>query len=1323
MGPPQQLAGRTGSYIGPVATAAGGAALGSFLGPVGAQIGGSVGWLLGSWLFGAKPRDDQQVLDPGAEEMPRPNQALRGTTMPVGFGTNRWPSNIVWMKNWTVIRHESRESAGGGKGGGSGMGGKGGARGQTNVNYEYKIDLLMHCGMTPEPVNLFGGWLGSERLNGNTIGAIAGTLETTQVLFQSAVQRARNAALSFTDAFFGTAGPSNDDNFENWDFFEQQEGFPCRWPHTTYIGFQQLNLGGSAALPQINWEIGPGAAEITFNSAYQGSSSTVATNEGPFGQSVVTTATGVQFAVMSRDNTTRIVRVSDGAVFTPLSDAQFNTDADALGLDPGSIYTFGITDAFAVQNTPYMIVWGVGGVVVGTQNWCFIAYRINDDGTVTRLGGYQGRTNFTYSPQIMVAGLGGNSTESDPIYVIHSAFVGGTPSPQRLVLPSLSAMISTGTLEDDGTNPMNLRIASLSATLGNFFGDHQSKYTYQQFGFILPAALVGPLSVTYHTYWYYYVSRADVQEHIDDPSALDANAYINANKVAYPRGFLGRIRIDTVGTPEIVNDQWLDQSGIDAFPFDDAGLQNDGETINYLADYGNPTCQKLNTGPAAGGYLVLFTKRFTGEADLAPTGDFIKVRAFIYNPISAEAKQYAFALGATYDTVSDTGAGSRYGISTNGAWVYYKETTGEIIHHRYADHNSAGVLHVMAKFGDFDISGAGDVAPAYIIFHILTNPVFRAFKYETTDIDVESYGQAIQRCYADDILVSTIWMREEDALKVIDLCLSLYGGYLTERDGKIFFGVAQFDAAPLAGRPINNDHLVQDDPENPKPPVRVMVGGKQDTFNKVKVNFLNRDLEYRQDYVEDNDEVDQDLTGIRAHEFPPQFTMSKQTATKIAARTLWSNLYNRPIFQFKLGWKDADLEPGTVVTLTDSFHPYLQTGKNVRLTHFKEERRGEFNWDAVEELPHFNTATLGVNSTTAPFSNPLFGPAEPPADFRMYELPAEFQGADALLYVGYNQLSAAMGARLYVSAQSTTGFARVDDVQPFIVSGRLAAPLPNAPELVENATVYLMPGSDFTVATPTYAQSFQLDDVDAAARGLAAGLIWVGSEMLAYESVTLLAQNHYRFAKLYRGWGGTNIHAHTSGDLWHRHGGGMFVYKYNTDKIGTTIYYKVSPYNFNGVEYDVSSIAPKEYRVQGVYYRPQNQGLLRTFIDTPITGTNSDNIGDLSLRGVTSGGTGFTLTWPDAARAAGYGAQGYGLGGYGRFLTDTTSHQWRVQVLSADGSVVRSTSVGTGFFVYSLAANSTDFNGWKGGISVRVTPYNAFGDAIRNQTKVLSLFF
>lgn len=1321
--------------VGQVATLGLAAVGGFFLGP----IGFSAGMMIGSWLFGEDQESQNVIIDPGAQEMPRVNQALRGVTMPILFGTNRVASNMVWQNNFQTIRHESQQSqGGGGKGGGSGGGGKGGSKGgQTNVSYEYKWDLLYHFGMVSEDFNLFGGWLGPERLNDDTLVAISQGGSGNINFFRSDVHRPQTAALQFAEGFFsGGWATSDTTQGDNWDHFESVVGHAHRFPYTTYIGFKELNLGSQASTPQLSFEIGPGNASLDFDSAYIGNADQGSGNTGSMpGQGVIKGTDGNTYYVMqSRSGTTvaSIHRLEDGTRTDHITTGEFDTLATNAGLDPGSSFSFNASPGCAtIAGTNYFLMYAYDVGTGSTSTHAFLLCQVGSTGLVEVVGHYRAGSNSIHSTlsEWLRVGISGEQTEDDPICIAFINSVSTSRDFQMVTIPSVNRMISgviAGSTELDDTQ------VDLTSHTGDYFGIHQSDRFHRGFGWFLPAVTIG-LGPTWNTRFYFLINAAMIQEDDDDPGASDANSYVNSTKATYPNGHIGYFDLGVIqegsppdsNAPVVANDDFIDNTTKTGnVPWSDDGQNRAGTTDSNDTYLPGPFCEPVTSGEAAGAYLLMFTKGFDGSEDLGPTGSYTKGRLYIYNPLSNEFTEHANGEGSTFDSVDDIGIVSRYNFSPNSEMLVLDQAK-KLVYQLYTGSSSEAVFDdelIISQFGSFDLGGGEDVLPPFIIHEILTSPVF-GIGIPASKIDTTSYNLALQYCAAEDIRVSTIYNREQGALQHIELLLATFGGFLTDSGGTIKFGIQDLSATVV--RTIDNHHLVVKDGEAP---VTVTKAARQESYNKVKVNYLDRALEYRQNFIEIDDEVDQDLNGIRPREFPPKFVMKEALAQKIAARTLWSNLYAKDRYTFKLGPKDSDLEPGDVITLVDSFSPEqeLSSGVRCRIVTWEEIEPMVFNVNGVKEVEYINTSTLSVTSASNQSFNQLFGPARAPADFRMYELPQEFQGANPSLFVGWNQLSPAMGARLYISADGTS-FAKADDVEPYIISGILAAPLPDRPGpfIEENVKVYLMPDtrSVFTASSPVYVQTHALDDVDGPSRALGGGNFYAGSEMLAYEGVNLIAQNEYRFDKVYRGWGGTNIQAHNSGAFWHKHAGGVFTRAYNEDKIGTIIHYKVVPYNFAGTEFDVASVDARTYQIDGLYFKPQVQPPIHTFVTSLITGTASDDLGALEIKHVHSSGTDVDFTWPDAARVKGYGAAGYGTGGYGRFATDTTSHNYRVQIYSNDlTTVVRCLTVDTGFFTYSVDINSTDFNGWAGDFMIRVTPFNDVGDAPRDQTKRLQLF-
>lgn len=1324
-----------------------GAAIGGYFGgPTGAQIG----WLLGSWMYNATRDKENDVFDPGAEEMPRFNQALRGATMPVLFGTNRVSSNIVWTKNFNTIRHESSASGGGGKGGGSGTGAKAGGPGSTGTSYEYKWDLIIHLGMSDSDMSLFGGWLAAERLNDEVLLAIINNsnLGYNMGLFASLVVRPKNAQLDFEEGFFHGSLATGSTIAENWSHFETSEGYPFRFPYTSYVGFKQLNLGAHAIVPQLSWEIGPGGIVVTYNPSfgdyYTSHVLSTASAKGPAG-GVLRGEDGklYHWDASGGNNLGRLRNVTDGSTTTTLTDTQFDTDATDLGLDPGSAYSF--TDAIGSGRIPgsnYILCWGEDIGVGSRSNWAFIIYKVNSSGVLEAVGGYQGRSNTTENLDGNLAiGLFGEQTNDDAILIMGNSQVGADYEYYLAALPSINEFISV-TLEDSASNNLESRMTSIRtnvAEIASYFGIHSSYRPYNDhMGFFLPVVTITLGIPIWTTKMCFYIGKSDIEWHNDNPGMAGGPGCQTIYDVAgtYPNGLIASVEFSASNPYAITMDanwtvenaNFIDASSEEAVvPFADSGYRYDETTVDDLDDYDpSPAIQKLSNGAGAGATLIMFFKNVSpgGDRGSGSPNTSTKVQAFLWNPLEQKAKRYGVKSGSFADSDADWGIGTGSYI-IQGISGYYDESTSELYVAGGVDGGGANDEVFVSTFGSLDISGGEDLLPPYIIYKILTSPVY-GLGIATTDIDTSTYELALQYCDSEDIRVSTQYRREEGALSVIDALLSVYGGYLIDSGGKIKFGLQNFAASSAVVRTLDNDHLVV---RSDEPPVRIIKSARQDTYNKVKVNYFDRSLEYRQNFVEIADEVDIDLNGVRPQEFPPKFVMSEATANKMAIRALWANLYNRDVFEFHLGPKDADLEPGDVVTLVDSYHSALQGGKQVRIVQWAEREPLIFDVQAVEEIQYVAEATLDVSSATEATQNTLFTEVTPAADFTMYELPYEFQGADAKVFVGYRQQSTCKGARLYTSADGVS-FAQVQETQPYIISGILADALPSRdPGYVEeNITVYLMPDTysgNWSPASGTWAQTFQLDDVSANGRALGAGLFWINSEMLAYEGVNLLDQNSYRLDKVYRGWGGTHIQGHSSGDTFHKHGGGIFAQAINEDKIGTVIHYKVAPFNFAGMEYNIASVDARTYAIQGTFFRPQNLPGISTFVQSPASylTVQSEDLGSISRKQVVTGGSPVQFEWYESARARGWGARGYGNGGYGRFEQDTSSVQWRVEVLSSDlSTVVRCTTVATVAYLYSVDANSTDFNGWNGSFSVRVTPFNEFGDALNNRTKTLELF-
>jgi hypothetical protein len=613
--------------------------------------------------------------------MPRFNQALRGVTMPVLFGTNRVSSNLVWQNNFQTIRHENEASTGGGgKGGGSG-GGKG-PKGDVTVSYEYKWDLMYHFGMVSEDFNLFGGWLYSERMNDDTLVAITqGGFFGGNAFFRSDVDRPQTAQLQFEEAFFHGGAATGDTAQDNWDHFESVIGAAHRFPYTTYIGFKALNLGGNANVPQLSFEIGPGAATINFDSAYIGHDDGAgASPSHAAGQHAMVGDDGNHYYFV-RDGTTvngSLWCLETGVKTDTITQTEYDDMwHDYTGLDVGRAFAFTGGEGGAVVGD-YVLLWGYDTGAGSTSTWSALLCSVDTNGLLYAVGDFAERSSTIASlvnGGVLRAGILGNNTKSKPIVLMFINSIGASRDIKSVAVASINQMIA-GASDLVTAGAFDGRVTNHTATLFDYMGIHQSYRAYGGFGWFAPYIDIAETQsafgvIQYGTKYCFYIGKADIEKHIDDPGAGDANAYVASQTGNYPNGFIAEIDLgidndvpSQTGNLAVINAQFANyKNDIPIVPFFDAGTDKDGTTTDDNDDYlPNPSIQKITSGEAEGAYLVMFTKSFTGSEDLSPSGSYNKTRMFIYNPFSQEYDEYATGEGGLHDTVSDIGAaeGDRY---------------------------------------------------------------------------------------------------------------------------------------------------------------------------------------------------------------------------------------------------------------------------------------------------------------------------------------------------------------------------------------------------------------------------------------------------------------------------------------------------------------------------------------------------------------------------------------------------------------------------------------------------------------------------------------
>ncbi len=1312
-------------------------------------MGASIGWMVGSWGMMATMDTGNDPIDTGANEAPRFNTAVRGQQYPVLFGTNRVPGQILWQDNFEAIRSESEGGGGGGKFGGSG-GGKAPKTGSAGGSYTYKMDAIYHLGFVPVPVTLIGGWLGGERISDGSITSISiGSSSGFESLAQDD-DDPDTAGISYDEGIF-FAGDIDEEN--DWDHLTSAVGHPIRWPGTTWVGFAGMDLGSTASLPQLNFEVGPeaGVTEANTHAIW-------AINPGVGVERFM--GVDVNGATYWMDTETNIqVHDVNGVLIFSKSQAQISADLTVLGVGAPAIIMQEICVkplngglkvaivAHYVQTTFKMAVMIADVPVLGDTGfsytgWCWCACDSFSDFEIHEFLDALGN-NYMLAVECT------DFTSSD-------LYINTFPSVSDIELPNTdyigSHFTSTATFSTFECAWVYMTVNNSGGDLNGYKGG--GSQSPEKNGWAI--SRIDPLTFLPEHRVYYKRGK----DFIDNQGNGICGQFVDDNYVANPEGFAlyaplsgaNQYTVDFGGAVDKINGstisytlctpKFVDNTGDPKWFFTDEGKRiYDGlasPDFGYdEVSYGStPWVQSLGSGA----YLCLFTAAdndATYDALFGKATTFAKVRAYVFYSQTEEFR-YMGAISGPILAQGDLGK-------------TFDETSNHITFtdckaYRYGSTLYVGLtddaFNIVSNVGQINFGG-GDCTPPYIIREILVNEVF-GIQPGANVIDETTYNTAVSYCEANNIYVSTQYRREASGLQYIESLLALYGGWLTvlPAENKVEFGVMELNNSSM--RTLDNHHLLVK--EKGTPPIQTTKGAPQDTNNIIRVNYIERSNNYQINQVEDRDEIDEDESGPRPREFAPDFVMERTLAQWLATRTLWSNLYTRDAYKLYVGWKDADLKPGNIVTLVDSFDDINTTAQ---IVFKKEVDRGVFELTATQQLPYIagvspsqvssatwgviarggtdissqsywaSSGTLSMSGSTLDPSDPydfgVLGPIPAPVYHQAYELPQEFQVNDAgIVYVGWRADAFAAGAKLYVSADGLS-YAPAMSTTPFAYAGRLLTDLTSDPGqmFAEQVEFIMHPSSSWTANSPAYTNNVTLNDVDAAAMHVGAGLLWCGSEMLSYTGLTLVGQNRYKAARMYRGWGGTNHQAHSSGDNFHKHGSGVLSREFGTDQIGTIFYYKVVPFNLSGYEYNVSSVAGTAYTIKGQHWRPQNAANIQFRGNRGNTKINVGSEIDIDLE------------WQDGARKSGFGSGGFGTapGGYGGFTTDTLSHHWEVSVVGSGNTVVRTTTTGSPGWVYTNSQNVGDNGAWRGKPAVSITAMSPYGPSTQTRVISLDLFF
>lgn len=364
--------------------------------------------------------------------------------------------------------------------------------------------------------------------------------------------------------------------------------------------------------------------------------------------------------------------------------------------------------------------------------------------------------------------------------------------------------------------------------------------------------------------------------------------------------------------------------------------------------------------------------------------------------------------------------------------------------------------------------------------------------------------------------------------------------------------------------------LGDDDFLDPAQPIKVMRTPSADACNQVQLEYLDSANQYNVAIATAQDQASIETYGlaplavITAHQIT-----DANTAQLIARLILQRILFTRNVYEFKLGWKYARLEPCDYVTLTDARLGFDHLP--VRILSVEEDDSGELTLQA-EDAPagvlhsplYDSPAGSGYNVNFGVSPGNVVAPAffEGPASHALSGLTVGVAVTGNDPNWGGCEVWASNDGTSYSYLGRVTGGARYGSL---ITSGITAA-------AGQTANVALV-GNGGQILGGSTADANNLST-----------LAIVGSEYAAYTTSTLLAANQYALALAVRGAYGTPAAAHAIGTQFIR-ADSAIIYSQSLDlaMVGKTLYFKFLSFNiYGGGKQALADVAAYTYTVTGI---------------------------------------------------------------------------------------------------------------------------------------------
>ena len=459
-----------------------------------------------------------------------------------------------------------------------------------------------------------------------------------------------------------------------------------------------------------------------------------------------------------------------------------------------------------------------------------------------------------------------------------------------------------------------------------------------------------------------------------------------------------------------------------------------------------------------------------------------------------------------------------------------------------------------------------DVNPADYIVYVL-----KSVGIEETAIDgIDNFRNY---CSQADILISSPpETKSQKAQQIVSDIADICNCYL-------FWSNDRLKIVPLADKPIKSWNprsqiqydLTEDDflSGSDGRLVEYKRKSNSESYNTATVEFINRANSYEKEAVTFEVLADVQRNGMKpAPSYSAHYIYTKARAMYLAEQLAMKRLYERNQYSFKLDWAFCRLEPGDLVTLTEStcgLHKQI-----VVITDVQEAQDGELQITAIGKPPGMYAPTkYDVHENERPFVD-YNKPAQSILDATFIQPPADVVGQGQELWVGVSTPQEWGGCEVWMSDDPTANFQSMGMLNTTARIGKLVSPL----SADGNSCIIRMVNG--TLKSGTHIDAERGNTV-----------CYINGECLSYETATLNTDGTVTLNNLVRGQFNTPIGSHGAGDKLSRLDEAFMRIPYRKQDVGKKIYAKfTSLNNLGGQQEDISRVKQYEYTIQE-YFIPE----------------------------------------------------------------------------------------------------------------------------------------